>query len=273
MPFFENKTALITGASRGIGKAIALKLAGEGANIIIASKSVEEHPKLGGTIFSAAKAVEAAGGQALPVQCDIRFEAQIKQAVEQGVEAFGGIDILINNASAINLNPIEKMEPKRYDLMQDINVRGAYFTAQACLPYLKKGRNPHILTLSPPLNFKGNWLANHLAYTLSKYGMTMVALGLSGELKQYGIAANSLWPQTTIATAAIRNLLGGEEMMKRSRKPAILADTVYYILKRAATKCTGNTFIDEEVLAAEGITDLQKYAVDETTDLQQDLFL
>src|SRR4030095_11502762 len=204
----NNKTAFITGASRGIGKAIALQLAKNGANIVIAAKSVEENPKLGGTIFSAAEEIEKAGGKALPVQCDIRFEDQIQNAIDKAVAKFGGIDIVINNASAISLTPTDQTEPKRFDLMHDINVRGTFFVTKACIPYLKKSSNAHILTLSPPLNLDPKWLKGHIAYTLSKYNMSMMALGWAAELKQYNIASNALWPKTTIDTAAVRNLLG-----------------------------------------------------------------
>ena len=270
---FENKTAFITGASRGIGKAIALRLAAEGANIVVVAKSIEENPKLGGTIFSAAKEIEDAGGKALAVQCDIRFEDQVKNAVEQAAATFGGIDILINNASAISLTPVEQTEQKAFGLMHDINVKGTFFVSKLCIPFLKKGSNPHILNLSPPINLDQKWLANHLAYTLSKYNMTMIALGLAGELKKYKIAANTLWPRTTIATAAVRNLLGGEALVNMSRKPEILADTAFYILKRNSEECTGNSFIDEEILAQEGITDLEKYSVVAGAKLYTDLFL
>jgi citronellol/citronellal dehydrogenase len=270
---FENKTVLITGASRGIGKAIGLRLAAEGANIIIASKSVEENPKLGGTIFSAAAEMEAAGGKALAVQCDIRFEDQVQNVIKLAVEKFGGIDIVVNNASAISLTNTEKTEPKRFDLMYDINVRGTFFVSQACIPYLKKSSNAHILNLSPPLNMDMKWFANHLAYTMSKYNMTMIALGLAAELKKYNIAANTLWPKTTIATAAVQNLLGGDMLMKMSRMPEIMADAAYLILNKPAVECTGNNFIDEAVLAREGITDLDKYAVVPGGKLYNDLFI
>lgn len=270
---FQNKTVLITGASRGIGKAIGLRLAAEGANIVIASKSVEENPKLGGTIFSAAEEMEQAGGKALAVQCDIRFEEQIDNVVAKAVEKFGGIDILINNASAINLTPTEKTEPKRFDLMYDINVRGTFMVSRACIPHLKKGTNAHILNLSPPINMDLKWFENHLAYTISKYDMSMIALGLSAELKKYNIAANTLWPRTTIATAAVNNLLGGEMLMKMSRTVDIIADAAYYILSKPSTQCTGNTFIDEDVLAGEGITDLSKYSVVPGAQLYKDLFV
>jgi citronellol/citronellal dehydrogenase len=270
---FKNKTVIITGASRGIGKAIGLKLAQEGANIVIASKSVEENPKLGGTIYSAAAEMEAAGGQALAVQCDIRFEDQVQNVVDKTVEKFGGIDILINNASAITLTTTEQTEPKRFDLMYDINVRGTFMMSKACIPQLKKGNNPHILNLSPPLNMDLKWFTNHLAYTISKYDMTMIALGLSAELKKYNIAANSLWPRTTIATAAVQNLLGGDMLMKMSRTTAILADAAYFILSRPSDTCTGNSFIDEQVLSEEGITELGKYSVVPGAQLYNDLFI
>ncbi len=270
---FKNKTIFITGASRGIGKAIALRFAAEGANVIVAAKSVEENPKLGGTIFSAAREIENAGGKALPVQCDIRDENQIQAAVDKAVETFGGIDVLINNASAISLTPTEKTEPKRFDLMHDINVRGTFFMCKACIPFLKKGNNPHILTLSPPINMDMKWFANHIAYTLSKYNMSMITLGLAAELKKYNIAANALWPRTTIATAAVQNLLGGEMLINMSRTPDIIADCAYYILSKPSTECTGNTFIDEAVLAAEGITDLSKYSVVAGAQLYNDLFI
>jgi citronellol/citronellal dehydrogenase len=270
---FKNKIVFITGASRGIGKAIALRLAREGARIVIAAKSIEENPKLGGTIFSAAKEIEYAGGKALPVQCDIRFEDQIKNAVEKAVSVFGGIDILINNASAVSLTPIEQTELKAFGLMHDINVKGTFFVSKACIPYLKKGTNAHILNLSPPINLDQKWLTNHLAYTMSKYNMTMIALGLSGELKKYKIAANTLWPRTTIATAAVRNLLGGEALINMSRTPEIVGDAAYYILQRSSSECTGNSFIDEQILEQEGITDLDKYAVMPGEKLYTDLFL
>lgn len=270
---FKNKTVFITGASRGIGKAIALRLAREGAQIIIAAKSTVENPKLGGTIFSAAKEVEEAGGKALPVQCDIRFEDQISNAVEKAADTFGGIDILINNASAISLTQVEQTEPKAFGLMHDINVKGTFFVSKACIPYLKKGTNAHILNLSPPINLDQKWLTGHVAYTMSKYNMSMIALGLSGELKKYYIAANTLWPRTTIATAAVRNLLGGEALVNMSRTPEIIADAAYYILRRSSSECTGNSFIDEEVLKQEGITDLEKYAVKPGGELYKDLFL
>ena len=270
---FQNKTVFITGASRGIGKSIALRLAKEGANIVIAAKSIEENAKLGGTIFTAAKEVGEAGGRALAIQCDIRFEEQVQHAIDKAVEVFGGIDILINNASAINLAQVEQTETKAFNLIHDINVKGTFFVSKLCIPHLKKGINAHILNLSPPINLDKKWFANHLAYTMSKYNMTMIAIGLSGELKKYNIAANTLWPKTTIATAAVRNLLGGEVLIKMSRTPEIIADAAFYILNKPSTECTGNCFIDEDVLADEGITDLDKYAIAPGSKLYTDLFL
>jgi len=270
---FKGKTALITGATRGIGKAIALKLAGEGANIVIAAKSVEENPKLGGTIYSAAKEIEDAGGKALAVPCDIRFEDQIQETVKQAIDTFGGIDIVVNNASAISLTTTEQTEAKRFDLMHSINVRGTFLVTKHCIPYLKKSQNAHILTLSPPVNLDPKWFKNHVAYTISKYNMSMMTIGWAKELKEDRIAANSLWPRTTIDTAAVRNLLGGEMLAKMSRKPEILSDAAYYILKRPSVQCSGNLFIDEQVLVEEGITDLEKYSVIPGANLYNDLFL
>lgn len=270
---FQNRTVFITGASRGIGKAMALRLAKEGANIVIAAKSVEEDPRLGGTIFSAAQEVEAAGGKALAVQVDIRHEEQVQTAVQQAVDRFGGIDVLINNASAIQLTPTEQTETKRFDLMQSINVRGTFLMGKYCIPHLRKGNNPHIITLSPPINLNPKWLGGHIAYTITKYSMSMLALGWAAELKDTGIASNALWPRTTIDTAAVRNLLGGEALAKMSRTPDIIADAVYYILRKPAAQCTGNTFIDEEVMAAEGITDLSHYSVVPGAELYRDLFV
>lgn len=270
---FKGKTVLITGASRGIGKSIGLRLAREGANIVIAAKSVEENPKLGGTIYSAAKEMEDAGGAALAVQCDIRFEDQIQSAVDKAIEKFGGIDILVNNASAISLTPTEKTDPKRFDLMHDINVRGTFFVTKACIPHLKNSSNAHILTLSPPVSMQPKWLGAHLAYTLAKFNMSMMAMGWAAELKQYNIASNALWPCTTIDTAAVRNLLGGEALAKMSRTPEVLADAAYYIFNKPASQCTGNCFLDEEVFAAEGITDLSAYSVVPGAQLYKDLFV
>ncbi len=270
---FTNKTVFITGASRGIGKAMALRLAKEGANIVIAAKSTEENPKLGGTIYSAAKEIEATGSKALAIQVDIRYEDQIATAVQQTIDTFGGIDILINNASAIQLTGTEQTESKRFDLMHSINVRGTFLMTKACIPYLKKSSNAHILTLSPPINLDPKWIGPHVAYTLTKYNMSMMALGWAQEFKNIPIASNALWPRTTIDTAAVRNLLGGETLAKMSRTVDILADAAYFILRQNATDCTGNTFIDEAVFAAEGITDLGHYSVLPGGKLYQDLFV
>jgi citronellol/citronellal dehydrogenase len=270
---FQNKTVFITGASRGIGKEIALKLAADGARIIVAAKTATPQPKLEGTIYSAAEEIIAAGGSALPVLCDIRDEAQIAHAVDAAVERFGGIDVLINNASAISLSTIEQTESKRFDLMQQINVRGTFLVSKACIPHLRKGNNPHILTLSPPISPDPYWLGEHVAYTLSKYGMSLIAMGIATELAADGIASNTLWPRTTIATAAVRNLLGGDSVISRSRSPLIVADAAYAILKRPSRMCTGHHFIDEDVLKEEGIVDLSKYAMDASQPLQGDLFL
>lgn len=270
---FQGKTVLITGASRGIGKAMGLKLAAAGANIVIAAKSVEENPKLGGTIYSAAKEMEAAGGKALAVQCDIRYEEQVQSAVEQAVQAFGGIDMLINNASAITLTRTEQTESKRFDLMQSINVRGTFLVTKHCIPFLKKSSQAHILTLSPPLNPDPKWLGPHVAYTITKYSMSMMTIGWAAEFKKDHIAANALWPRTTIDTAAVRNLLGGETLANMSRRPEILADAAFFILNKNPDDCTGNLFIDEEVLAKEGIIDFDQYAVVKGGKLYNDLFV
>jgi citronellol/citronellal dehydrogenase len=270
---FKNKTVFITGASRGIGKAIGLRLAKDGANVVVAAKSTEENPKLGGTIFSAANEIIEAGGNGLAVQLDIRFEEQIQQAVSKAVDTFGGIDILINNASAIQLTNTEDTEAKRFDLMHDINVRGTFLMTKACIPHLKQASNPHILTLSPPLNMNPKWFGNHLAYTLSKYNMSMMTIGWSEELKRYGIAANSLWPRTTIDTAAVRNLLGGEALAKMSRTPQILADAAAIILSKPAKSYTGQLLIDEDIFQAEGVDDLSQYSVVPGATLYRDLFL
>lgn len=274
MKSFENKTVLVTGGSRGIGKAIAIRLATEGAKIAIVGKTAEPNPKLEGTIYTAAEEIAAAGtGNVLPLQGDIRFEDQIRSVVDRTVETFGGIDVLVNNASAINLAATGQVEPKRYDLMHNINVRGTFFMSQACIPHLKQAHNPHILNLSPPLNLDARWFGAHLAYTLSKYGMSMIVLGLAEELRQYRIAANALWPKTTIATAAVKNLLGGDFLIQRSRTPEIVADAAFYILQRPSFETTGNFYIDEDVLQQEGIVDLDKYAVNPGQKLMNDLFL
>jgi citronellol/citronellal dehydrogenase len=270
------KKIFITGGSRGIGLAIALRAARDGASIAIAAKTAEENPKLPGTIFTAAKEIEAAGGIALPMQCDIRDEDAITAAVDKAASQFGGLDILINNASAINLTPTEKTPAKRFDLMFDVNVRGTFLTSQAAIPYLresaKAGRNPHILTLSPPLSMKAKWFKSHVAYTMSKYGMSMCVLGMSEEFKREGIAVNALWPRTAIDTAALQMIPGVDTDF--CRKPEILSDTAYIILNRDAKTTTGNFFVDDEVLASEGITDLEKYSVKPgTTDFLLDFFL
>ena len=269
----EGKTFFITGASRGIGKAIAIRLAQAGANIIVAAKSVKEDARLGGTIYTAAEEIEQAGGKALAVPCDIRDEEQILYAIQQANNIFGGIDGLINNASAISLTATEQTEAKRFDLMYAINVRGTFLITRHCIPFLKRSANPHILTLSPPVNLAPIWFAHHAAYTITKYNMSMMTIGWAKELKQYGIAANALWPKTIIATAAIKNLIGGEAMIKKSRKPEIVAEAGFAILKRSSKECTGNLFIDEEVLIQEGISDFEQYAVNTGSELQTDLFI
>ena len=270
------KRIFITGGSRGIGLAIALRAAADGVSIAIAAKTAEENPKLPGTIFSAAKEIEATGGTALPIQCDIRDEDAIEAAVNKAAEQFGGLDILINNASAINLTPTEKTAAKRFDLMFDVNVRGTFLTSQAVIPHLresaKAGRNPHILTLSPPLSMSPKWFKNHVAYTMSKYGMSMCVLGMAEEFKRDGIAVNALWPRTAIDTAALQMIPGVDTDF--CRKPEILSDTAYIILNRDSKTTTGNFFVDDEVLASEGITDLEKYSVKPgTTDFLLDFFL
>lgn len=272
-PLGGQGAALISGGSRGIGKAIALRLAEEGYNIAIAAKTTEPHPKLDGTIYTAAKEIEALGVRCLPVPCDIRFEDQIEHAVAETVKAFGGIDILVNNASAISLTSTEQTEPKRFDLMMDIEIRGTFFLCKTCLPHLKKSTNAHILNLSPPLNLAPKWFAQHLAYTISKYGMSMIVLGLAEELKPYHIAVNALWPKTTIATAAVQNLLGGDALIQKSRTPQIVADAAFAIVSKPSAECTGNFFVDEEVLQKEGVTDFNRYAVNPTQKLMPDLFL
>lgn len=266
------KTFFITGASRGIGKSIALRLAKEGANIAIVAKSVVEDTRLGGTIQATADEVVAAGGKAIAIQCDIRDEEQIKNAVQKTVDAFGGIDGVINNASAISLSKTEQTEAKRFDLMHDINVRGTFLVTKHCVPHLKKSANPHIITLSPPLDMDPQWFGFSVAYSISKFNMSMMAIGWANEFKG-SIAANALWPVTTIATAAVKNLLGGDALINMSRKPEILADCINWIVQQPAKGCTGNTFLDEQVLAKAGITDLDQYAVNPGGKLQKDLFV
>ena len=269
----KGKTAFITGASRGIGKAIALRLAAEGANIVIAAKTADPHPKLPGTIYTAAEEIDAAGGKALPLVVDIRHEEMVEEAVNAAVEEFGGIDICVNNASAIFLAGTQETPMKRYDLMHQVNARGTYLTSQKCVPHLLKSENPHILNLSPPLNMEERWFAPHVAYTMAKFGMSMCVLGMAGEFKGK-IGVNALWPRTTIATAAVKNLLGGDHMIQRSRTPAIMGDAAYYILRRDHKACSGNFFVDDDVMAEEGITDLDHYAVNpEIGELMPDFFV
>ncbi len=277
MSNLQGKTLFITGASRGIGKAIALRAAKDGANVIVAAKTTEPHPKLPGTIYTAAEEIEKAGGKALPLVVDVREEAQVRAAVEQGVAKFGGIDILVNNASAISLTGTVHTPMKRYDLMHQINTRGTFLCSQVCIPHLqasaKAGRNPHILNLSPPLDMKAKWFGPHVAYTMAKFGMSMCVLGMAEELAGDGIGVNALWPRTMIATAAVMNLLGGEESAQHSRKPEIMGDAAYAIFNRDGRKVTGNFFIDDEVLIAEGVKDLSVYAMVPGGHLTTDLFL
>lgn len=275
MADLKGKTLFISGASRGIGKAIALRAAKDGANIIIAAKTAEPHPKLPGTIYSAAKEIEAAGGQALPCVVDIRDEALVEGAIQAGVEKFGGIDILVNNASAINLTGTVHTSMKRYDLMHNINTRGTFLCSQKCIPHLLKSDNPHVLNLSPPLNMETRWFAPHVAYTMAKFGMSMCVLGMAGEFKKDGIAFNALWPRSAIATAAVKNLLGGEDAVKNSRTPEIMADAAHVILTQDSKEFTGNFYIDDDVLKSAGATDadLEKYAVTPGADLVPDFFV
>ena len=273
MVSLENKTLFITGASRGIGKAIALRAAREGANIAVVAKTKEPHPKLPGTVHTSVEDIEKTGGKGLACIADIRFEDQVENAVNATLERFGGIDILVNDASAINLSSTLKTSMKRFDLMFSVNVRGTFLCSKLCIPHLKKAENPHILNMSPPLNLDSKWFKNHVAYTMSKYGMSMCVLGMTEEFKEDGIAVNALWPRTAIATAAVKNLLGGETSIKHSRKPEIVADAAYYILISPSRECTGNFFIDDEVLMENGVTDLEKYSVVPGAKLIQDFFL
>ncbi len=268
-----DKTLFISGGSRGIGLAIALRAARDGANVVIAAKTAEPHPKLPGTIYTAAKEIEAAGGQALPVVCDIRHEDEVMEAVERAVGNFGGIDICINNASAIQLTPTPMTDMKRFDLMHQVNTRGTFLVSKTCLPHLKEAANPHILNLAPPLDMSPKWFAGHVAYTMAKYGMSMCTLGMSAEFAKMGVAVNSLWPLTAIDTAAVRNLLGGEAVAKMSRSPEILADAAHAIFTRDAQSCTGNFFIDELVLMEEGVEDFAKYAPGGEGSLAGDFFV
>lgn len=272
MSALQGKTVFITGATRGIGQAIALRCARDGANIVVTGKTVTPHAKLPGTIHSVASEIEAAGGHALPIALDIRDDAAITAAVQQAAAHFGGIDILVNNASAIQLTATPATPAKRFDLMLGVNVRGTFLCSQACLPYLAKAKNPHILTLSPPLSMKPKWFKDHVAYTMAKYGMSMCTLGMAEEFRPQGIAVNSLWPRTTIATAAIV-VNFPEAILKASRKPAIMAEAAYAIFKRDSRTATGNFYIDEAVLREEGVTDFDQYAVTPGTQLFTDLFL
>jgi citronellol/citronellal dehydrogenase len=269
----KDKTMFISGASRGIGLAIATRAAQDGANIALIAKTAKPHPKLEGTVYTAAEQIEAAGGKALPIVGDIRDEEQVAQAVERAVAAFGGIDICVNNASAINLSGTEDLEVKRYDLMQGINTRGTFVVSKACIPHLRKAENPHILTLSPPISLDRKWLGGHIGYTIAKYGMTLCALGFAEEFREAGIASNALWPRTLIATAAVQNLLGGDVAMARARRPEIYSDAAYAVLTRPSRECTGNTYLCEDVLAEEGVTDLGAYAYVPGAELQVDLYV
>jgi citronellol/citronellal dehydrogenase len=270
----KGRTIFISGASRGIGLAIALRAARDGANVALIAKTAEPHPKLEGTVYTAAEEIEAAGGQALPIVGDIRDEEQVEAAVAQAVERFGGIDVCINNASALNLASIDDLDMKRYDLMQDINVRGTFAVSKACVPHLREGTNPHVLTLSPPISLEPKWLAPHTAYTIAKYSMTLVGLGLAQELKEAGVASNTLWPRTLVATAAVNNLLGGDEAMRRARTPQIYADAAYHVLTRPSREYTGQSLLCEDVLVAAGVTDLTPYsAAGADAELAVDLFV
>ena len=273
MPRLAGKTLFITGASRGIGLAIALRAARDGANIAVAAKTTEPDPRLPGTVHSAVEQINAAGGRVLACPCDVRFEEQMHAAVQRTVETFGGIDILINNASALFLAGTLDTPAKRFDLIHAINVRGTFLTSQACLPHLKQADNPHILNLSPPLNFESRWFAPHLAYSLSKFGMSLCVLGMAEEFRSAGIAVNALWPRTAIATAAVRNLLGGDDSLRRCRKPEIVADAAYAIIIRSSRECTGQFFLDDDVLRDSGVSDFSGYAIDPTAELLPDFFV
>jgi len=272
MSEFKGKTVFITGASRGIGKAMGLKLAQHGANVVVAAKTATPHRKLEGTIYTAAEEIEAAGGKALPLIVDVREEKIVEEAMQKAVDHFGGLDILINNASAIQLTGTLHTAMKRFDLMHSVNFRGTFMCSQKAIPHLLKSENPHILNIAPPLNIEERWFANHVAYTMAKYGMSFCTYAMSAEFRKKGLAVNSLWPRTAIATAAV-NMLGGEQMMKQSRKPEIMADAAYYILRRKASEASGNFFIDDEVLIEEGITELDHYAVDPSQKLMTDFFI
>jgi citronellol/citronellal dehydrogenase len=273
MDSLSGRTILMSGGSRGIGLAIAVRAARDGARVALIAKTAEPHPKLPGTIYTAAEEIEAAGGEALPIVGDIRDAEAVEAAVAQAVERFGGIDVVVNNASAINLAPMRDLPVKRFDLMQQINSRGTFVVTRACLPHLRESSHAHVLTLSPPLSADPRWLAGHSAYTLSKMGMTMITLGVAADEAEAGIGANCLWPRTIIATAAVQNLLGGDEAMRRARTPEIVADAAHAILVRDPRSCTGNSFIDDEVLAEAGISDLDRYSAAEDTDLSLDIFV
>jgi citronellol/citronellal dehydrogenase len=269
----RNHTLFITGASRGIGLAIALRAARDGANIAIAAKTDTPHPKLPGTIFTAAEEIAAAGGTALPLAVDVRDEEQVKAAIEQTVATFGGIDIVVNNASAVSRTPLADTDMRRFDLMHQVNTRGTFMVSKYAIPHLAKAKNPHILMNSPPLDFREKWFAGSTGYSIAKYGMSLVALGLAGELRNAGIAVNTLWPRTTIATAAIKNLLGGDRVMRMSRKPEIMADAAYLIFQKPAKSFTGNFLIDDTFLAGEGVTDFEQYRVDPSEPLAPTFFV
>ncbi len=269
----KGKTLFITGASRGIGLAIGLRAARDGANVVVAAKTAEPHPKLPGTIHTAAEQIEAAGGRALPLVVDVRDEAAVKGALDRTVATFGGLDVVVNNASAISLTPAAETDMKRFDLMHQINTRGTFMVSKHAIPHLERAENPHILMLSPPLDMKEKWFAPHVAYSIAKYGMSLCVLGLAGELRPKGIAVNALWPRTTIATAAIRNVVGGEAMMRASRTPEILADAAHAVFLKPARSFTGNFLIDDTFLASEGVTDFDRYRVDPTVPLQPDFFV
>lgn len=269
----KGKALFITGGSRGIGLAIAVRAARDGANVTIAAKTAEPHPKLEGTIYTAAAEIEAAGGKALPLMVDVRDEHSVAEAIAKTAETFGGIDIVVNNASAISLTNTQMTDMKRFDLMHQINTRGTFMVSKYAIPHLEKAENPHILMLSPPLDMKMRWFAPHLAYTMAKYGMSLCVLGLSGELAPKGIAVNALWPRTTIATAAVQNLLGGDKMVQASRTPEMLADAAYMIFNKPSRSFTGNFLIDDSFMAGEGVTDFTPYRVDPTVPLMPDFFV